>query len=190
MYKITRFEDVKQFIGVVSAYHIDISLHRLEAFIKGLEDDYGVELNPDFQRGHVWNEAQQIKYMEFMLSGGLSGRDLYFNSPIFNGTLGEDIDTNKVLCVDGLQRITAARRFLNNEIRVFGSYYKEYEDKPRDATTRFKVYINGLTNKKDVLKWYIELNEGGTPHSEDEISRVKGMLGVLEENGKTALGGD
>lgn len=56
---------------------------------------------------------------------------------------------------------------------------KKFEDIPRDASTRFQVYINGLTIKKDELRWYIELNEGGTPHTEEEINRVKGMLNNL-----------
>ena len=33
-----------------------------------------------------------------------------------------------------------------------------------------------------VLQWYIELNDGGTPHSSKEIQRVKNMLNELKEN--------
>lgn len=41
--------------------------------------EYGLEMNPDFQRGHIWTEEQQSKYIEFILKGGKSGRDFYFN---------------------------------------------------------------------------------------------------------------
>src|SRR5699024_4435764 len=108
--------------------------------------------------------------------GGISGKELYFNSPVFNSKEGEDIDSFKLVCVDGLQRITAVYAFLDNKIKVFGSYYKEYTDKPRESDTRFKVYINGLTKQEELYRWYIELNEGGTPHSQEEIDRVRGML--------------
>ena len=30
----------------------------------------GLQFNPDFQRGHVWTEGQQIAFMEFLLKGG------------------------------------------------------------------------------------------------------------------------
>ena len=29
-----------------------------------------LDLAPDFQRGHVWSRTQQMRYVEFMLSGG------------------------------------------------------------------------------------------------------------------------
>jgi hypothetical protein len=29
---------------------------------------------------------------------------------------------------------------------------------------------------KDVLNWYIEINSGGTPHTEEEIKLVQGLL--------------
>ena len=38
------------------------------------------------------------------------------------------------------------------------------------------VNINELKTRKEVLKWYIEMNEGGTPHTEEEIKRVKRLL--------------
>ena len=39
----------------------------------------GLDLNPDFQRGHVWDEAKQIAFVEFCLCGGQSSRDILFN---------------------------------------------------------------------------------------------------------------
>ena len=37
-------------------------------------------------------------------------------------------------------------------------------------------HVNDLKTKKEVLQWYIEMNTGGTPHSQEEILRVKNML--------------
>ena len=142
-------------------------------FIKWLkeEQENGLILNPDFQRGHVWTEAQQVAYVEFILRGGKSAKTVYFNCPNYrSGARPENF-----VCVDGLQRITAIQRFLNNEIPAFGVYYKDYEDKlPLDID--ITVNINELEKREDVLKWYIEMNEGGTPHTKDEIDRVKGLL--------------
>lgn len=86
------------------------------------------------------------------------------------------------VCVDGLQRITACLRFLNNEIPVFGHFLSEYEDSLSNLIA-LEFVINDLPTKKDVLKWYIELNTGGTVHSEEEIARVKNMLNELEAAG-------
>jgi len=39
-----------------------------------------LQLNPDFQRGHVWIENQQIKYIEYILRGGKTARVIYLNN--------------------------------------------------------------------------------------------------------------
>lgn len=36
--------------------------------------------------------------------------------------------------------------------------------------------INDLKTKKEVLQWYVEMNENGTPHTSQEIEKVKTML--------------
>lgn len=83
------------------------------------------------------------------------------------------------VCVDGLQRITAVLKFMNNEIKIFGSQYKEFEDHmPSNAELLFCV--NNLQTKKEVLQWYVDMNAGGTPHTNDEIERVKKMILELE----------
>ena len=69
-------------------------------------------------------------------------------------------------------------RFLNNEIKVFGTYYKDFEDKlPNDIDLIFNV--NNLKTKKEVLKWYLEMNSGGTIHTDEELDKVKSMLESL-----------
>ena len=141
------------------------------------EDD--LQLNPDFQRGHVWFQEQQEKYIEFVLRGGKSGKDIYFNDPNWR-TIKKQTGYNDFVCVDGLQRITAIRRFLNNEIKVFGQYYKDFNGRTEMVVHSLVIHVNNLKTKKEVLQWYIEMNEGGTPHSKAEIDRVKRMMNELE----------
>lgn len=83
------------------------------------------------------------------------------------------------VCVDGLQRLTAAQRFIHNEIRVFGSYYKEFEDSIRILKQTMILDVNDLKSEKEVLQWYIDMNAGGTPHTRNEIQRVKDMISKL-----------
>lgn len=85
-------------------------------------------------------------------------------------------DYDDFVCVDGLQRITALRKFWGNELKVFGHYRNQIEGIPRDSTSSVMIHINDLQTKADVLQWYIEMNEGGTPHTKEEIARVKHLL--------------
>lgn len=165
-----KFENIPRFTRPCS-YQVNMPLDYFVKWIKENQEECGLELNPDFQRGHVWTEKQQIAYIEFLLRRGKSGRVIYFNCP----TWSHGSRDGWFVCVDGLQRTTAIMRFINNEISAFGCFYKDFEDRlPTEIDVL--VNINELQTREEVLKWYIEMNEGGTPHTEEEINRVKAML--------------
>ena len=173
-----KFADIKPYTQKGS-YEITVAIKRIESFLEELAEDYGLNLTPNFQRQRVWTEEQQIRYMEFLLRGGETARVIYFNSPAF-GKDSEKGDLDEtVLCVDGLQRLTAIRAFLNNEIKVFGHYYKEFEDN-LSIDYAVKININGLKNEREVIQWYLDFNSGGTVHSEEELNHVRALLEGLE----------
>lgn len=175
---MAKFKDIPQFTRSGS-WECDFSIVSVIQQIDEWDKEFGVNLNPDFQRGHVWTEQQQIAYMEFLLRGGKTARVIYFNNP--NWGRYED-GKDDMICVDGLQRLTAIRRFVNNEIKVFGHYFNEYEDSSR-FVQGIKINVNDLQTREDVLQWYIDFNSGGTVHSEEEINRVRKLL--EEERNKT-----
>lgn len=137
------------------------------------------DICPDFQRGHVWNDAQRIAWLEYKLSGG-HGSDLI---------LWNEYPDGAHVLVDGLQRLTSVRMFMRDEIAIFAGQGGDPENEgwhkseidPR-AIRRIsgggflRFTINQLKTRADVLRWYIELNAGGTPHSDEEIERVRAML--------------
>lgn len=129
----------------------------------------------------LWTEEQQISYCEFFFSGGKTDRTIYFNCPAFGGETGVDIPTKQMVCIDGLQRLTALRKFLNNEIPIYGHYFDDFEDKPRDIRTRLSFNINSINTRPDLLKWYLSMNSTGTPHSADELNRVRKLLADAEQ---------
>lgn len=132
-----------------------------------------LNINPDFQRGHVWTRKQQIAYIEFKLSGGTGSDIIYFNCA---GWM-DDFKGPFVL-VDGKQRLEAIRLFIENLLPVFGNYFlKDFEDKEIILRKNDVIFnINNLKNYNDVLKWYLEMNSGGTPHTKTELEKVKRMI--------------
>lgn len=175
-----RFRDIPQFISDGS-YRVDVSLEYLVDWLDVLVKEEGLQLNPDFQRGHVWTEKQQIEFLEFILRGGKTGRTLYFNNPFWH-SVKSGTGYSDFVCVDGLQRITAIQRFLNDEIRVFGLLYSEFEGETDLIRHGMVININDLKTKKEVLQWYIQMNSGGTPHSTEEIERVKKLMEECEND--------
>lgn len=154
------------------SYAVDIPWHNLERHIAYFETDLGLDLDPDFQRGHVWTREQQIAFVEFHLRGGRSGRDILVNCEHWN-TLRK-----KGLCVlvDGKQRLNAVRKFLANELPAYGHTFAEYKGHMRPTHHSFRWHVNDLPTKAAVLTWYLEINAGGTPHTQEELNRVRALL--------------
>ncbi len=150
-------------------YRVNLSWGFLLNHLARWEEVYSLDIEPDFQRGHVWSEEQQINYIEYCLRGGAYSRDLMFNC--FRFTSGEAHD---MVLVDGLQRLTAVKKFISNELKAFGHYIDEFEDKEIILLREDVVInVNTLPGKKAVYKWYLELNSGGTPHTQVELSNVQ-----------------
>jgi hypothetical protein len=172
-----RFQDIPQFTKS-AGYSIHVGLDYLPRQLAHYVMDYGLDVCPDFQRGYVWTPEQKVRFMEYMLRGGTSGLDIYFNSPTWqHGSLTPtDRDTWFVL-VDGKQRLDAAIGFLNNEVPVFGGHYrKDFTDSPRITAANFRFHVNDLKTREECLQWYLDLNSGGTVHTGDELEKVRTMI--------------
>jgi hypothetical protein len=173
-----KFKDIDLLRGY-GDYRISVPINHIEIQVNRWKDDMGLELEPDFQRGHVWSEAQQVNYVMFILRQGKSGRDI-----LFNHTKWHDYKypgDGEFVCVDGLQRLTAILRFVRNEIKVFDHYYQEYEDPMRMTSNCLTFHVNDLSSKQEVLEWYLDLNSGGTVHSAEELTKVKLLLSKEKE---------
>lgn len=164
-------------------YEVHVFVGRIAPFLEGLGNDYGgLEMCPDFQRGHVWTEAQQIAFLEALLRGALPSSSLLlqFNCRNFNDFRDSPADLPTGLqCLDGLQRYTAAQRLIKGEIKPFGLSLDDLAGTnfdPNRDTFRFRVAIFAFRSRAEVLSHYLALNGGGTPHSPEEIQRVKQLL--------------
>lgn len=164
-----KFRDIPQFPR--AHYEITVDWSRLERHLSdskrnGLE----IVLEPDYQRGHVWSEAQQIAFVEYGLMGGESSMTITTNCVGWMASFEGPYEV-----VDGLQRITAVRKFVRNEIQAFGHYYCEFEDRLR-GTVHFNWKVCNLATRSEVLQLYLLMNSGGVVHSPEEIARVRALL--------------
>jgi hypothetical protein len=166
------FNDIPQFPH--AHYEIDVFWTYLEEHIQHQTEERvaPLDLEPDFQRAHVWTEAQQVAYVEYALRGGEVGRNLTFNCPGW----GRDY-RGPYTIVDGKQRLEAVRKFLRNDLRVFGHRYKEFTGKLRTLSHTFKWRVCSLKTRDEVLDLYLGINAGGTPHTAEEITRVQNLKG-------------
>jgi len=163
--KSPRFRDIPQI--TLAKYQVNIFWNYIEAWIL----DNNVDMNPDFQREYVWNQKQKEQYIEWVLRNGDSGRDIYFNHPgWFKKWEGQ------MVIVDGKQRIDAVIGFMYNKVKAYGFYLNEYVDKFNSLLCNFVIHVADLESREEVLQWYIDMNTGGTVHTEEEIEKVKSLL--------------
>ena len=170
-----KFTDIPQMTRS-ARYQAQIPWTEVEAKLARYNDQGQLQLNPEFQRAHVWDDEKRRRYVEYILRGGRSGRDIYFNQADWM----RDFKAPMYL-VDGKQRLEAVRRFLNNELAIFdGVYYKDFEGgTPYEA--EFNFHINDLKTYREVCQWYIDLNDGGVAHTPEEIQKVKDILNALDK---------
>lgn len=163
-------------------YEVDVPFAYLEDGLASYARDWGgLDLMPDFQRGHVWTPQQQVAFIEAVLRGALSTAGLLIQ---WNCANWNDADYAGELplgfqCIDGLQRMTAVRGFMAGEVKPFGLSVRDLDDSgfsARRAKYQLRFAVFDFGTKAELLRHYLALNTGGTPHSQSELNRVRALL--------------
>lgn len=170
------FQDLPKFTRSANRSY-DIGWDRLE-FHLAQYIEWSLDLDPDFQRAHVWTRSQQVRYIEFIVMGGGSGKDILTNCPGWDRG-----GTQNFVLVDGKQRIEAVRAFLRNDFPVFGEHFFRDIKSIRFTTCSFKWHVNDLETRAEVLQWYLDVNGGGVVHTDEELNRVRGLLDAEKGGG-------
>ncbi|KAF9483680.1 hypothetical protein BDN70DRAFT_799412, partial [Pholiota conissans] len=110
--------------------------------------DNCIELNPDYQRSVVWNEAKQVALIDSLFSN-------FYIPPIVFTVITQDDGKEIRICIDGKQRLTSIRRTSNRKayfVSPVGSKRKLISDAMR---SNFKnkqitcVEYEGLTGEQE-----------------------------------------
>jgi len=148
------------------------------------------DLNPDYQRGAVWTTTQQSRFIGHLLEGGqapllfVQRYDSPKNAPADHK---KDYYDLPVEVIDGQQRIRAVLAWMANEIpaeisdgRLF--WYKDTDEIDRRGLPHVKVAILDIP-RKERLEFYLKINNGGTPHTPEDLNKVRELL-AKERGGK------
>jgi hypothetical protein len=181
-------KDVRPYLGA-ARYVVGVAGPRVMPFVEEHANDGGFDLDPDFQRGHVWTPDLRTAFIEHLLRDGEHGRTIVWNSPTYDRIGGKrgDLDDTLVI-VDGKQRFTALTLFLADEVRVFdGNAFSDFDADSRRLMTsatgllRMFMHVHALQWRRDLLDLYLQLNLGAVPHSAEEIARVRALRDASPE---------
>ncbi len=174
---MSRFQDIPQLPRAYYSIHVawDYVEETLEAWGETARGFGGIDMSPDYQREHVWTRDQQVAYLEYILMGGEVGMQITWNSPDWDSDYRRPTEL-----IDGKQRIEAVRGFMRDDIPAFGALRSEYSDRLRMIGPRFEFLVCKLETRQEILQLYLNINAGGTPHTKDELDRVRELLQKAE----------
>ena len=150
---------------------VDYGLDFLAETVMDREDKWNID--PDYQRDHVWTDDQRSKFVGYFL--------VVKRMPLIFLNYGVRRTHSVPEVVDGKQRLTSLLRFVAGEIdaelpsgqRVWWRDFDEVDRRCAPEVTCARIY---LPSRAAVLQFYINLNAGGTVHTQAEIDRVRAML--------------
>lgn len=155
-----------------STYRVDIPIAGIPRFV----EQYGIDMDPDYQRGYVWTREQKRQFVGAVLQNHNSIPIFWFNT----------LSVGKAEVVDGKQRLSAILGWLNGDYDAVCPCGESFAfadadvigERNLDMMTVLKMHFVELT-RPDVLRFYLALNSGGTVHKPKDLNRVRRMLDCL-----------
>lgn len=139
-----------------------------------------LNLNPDYQRDHVWTASQQQRYLGHVFEGGAQ-------TAIFIQRYRTDSNVPKGMeyldcadeVIDGKQRLMAIYEFMKGCVGAELSdgrviWYKDFDEVDRRGLNVQLSHVD--LSRSERLRFYLKLNRGGTVHSDDEIAKIRRLL--------------
>ena len=122
---------------------------------------FGVDFNPDYQRGSVWDEEDREKLLDSIFAGREIGRFVFkqlpFNRTNDDGNYYEIVDYNDLSVLD-------KNWFMDASIGV--------------------AELDQNTTRAEVLEVFLALNEGGKPVAKEVLDHARELLKGETDNGK------
>jgi hypothetical protein len=186
-------QEVQPFRYAISSYGAD---YPVDSLVKRIRD--GAIYVPSFQREFVWDVKEASRFVESLLLG----------LPVPSIFLSKELDTGKLLVVDGQQRLLSLRNFYQDvweptgkEFRLKGVQpefegrtYSELREEDRrqldDAILHAIVFKQDEPSQDEssVYEVFQRLNTGGKKLTPQEVrsavhhsGRIRNLLGELNE---------
>lgn len=159
---------------------VDCKWRYLALYVREGQDEVGepypMNLNPDYQRGPVWDEQRQRRFIGHCLEGGRQ-QPMYVQRDDRLRDLTEEV-------IDGQQRLRAIAAFMYGEIpgEVYHEgqwrelWYKDFNEVDRASRCLSSRIVYGDWPREERLRFYLRLNSGGIAHTEEELDRVRALL--------------
>jgi len=153
-----------------------LSNSSIEGLLFMLEEKNKIDLNPPYQREHVWDLDDKVSLIKSIFDGN----DIGMLAIVTNDTMDEYYYT----VLDGKQRITAIIEYVMDLYAVDGVYYSNLNrnDRRLFRNTRMNIgYVDSteMTEEK-IIKYFLKLNSSGRVMDKSHIEKIKNKYNITE----------
>lgn len=130
---------------------------------------FGIDMNPDYQRGHVWTEEDKVALIDSIFKGIDIGK--------FAFATKHDMDFYYEI-VDGKQRMTAIIEFYENRFRYRGKFFNELSHRDQDYIENYHVSVADIrgADRNTVMKHFVAMNSQGRVMDSAHLEKVRAMI--------------
>jgi len=146
---------------------------------------YGLDLDPEYQRGNVWTMPQKVALVESVFKNIDIGKFTIIKRPWGSNPDKPEHPSGKLYeMLDGKQRVTALHEFYCGRFKYKGMYFYELHPRDRDHFKHYPVSYaeaNPMTNEQK-YRYFLKLNTTGTPVDTAHLRKVRELW--LKEQSK------
>lgn len=135
---------------------------------------FGVDFNPDYQRGRVWDDKDKELLLDSIFMGADIGKFVFRSRS--DGEWALDHISYEI--IDGKQRMLTLLEFFENRFLYKGVYYNELQAEDKRTFLNTPVVMADLQeyDRARILKVFLLLNRGGRPVSDEVIHNAEELL--------------
>ena len=152
----------------------DIKMSFMQQTVNGLiyyPYYFGLDFNPAYQRDFVWELKDKVSLIDSIFNNVEIGKFVFI--PLEYG------NQYQYEILDGKQRLRAIMDFYEDRFQYKGKYYSDISITEQRFFKNFPVSIAETSenmSEEQKLRYFINLNKNGKAMSEQQISKVEGML--------------
>lgn len=130
----------------------------------------GINIEPDYQRGNVWEMEDKIKLLDSIFNNIDIGKF---------AIIERDAGEHYYELLDGKQRLLALIEFYENRYQYNGVYFNDLHWKDQWHFTTYSIstgYVTGKITQKQKYEYFLKLNTGGKPVDPSHLEKVRELF--------------
>jgi hypothetical protein len=149
--------------------------------------DFGVDFNPPYQRGMVWDIEDKQLLIDSIFRGADIGKFVFLTREheTKKNADGQQETLPLYEILDGKQRLSALIEFVYDGFTYNGLRFSQMSESDRRFITNYSVNIAEIPKESmseaDILRLFIRLNTAGKPQDPDHLKKLQAELEKIED---------